>query len=163
LATAGHHPPNRKKAPVYVPTPDNDPDLHRLISLLAMLPGPDDLTFWNTVDRKGRPAEPGGEETEPTGNGYLLGKMKIGIANLLKRPVGDISYFCEYLLMFFDGDRPLLWKHLDNHVVGSGFTERAGERFAHDLCDTAWTIAVRYHKSGREELADKWTTSNHRR
>ena len=145
---------------MYLPTPENDPDMHRLINLLAMLPGPDDITFWNTVDRNGRSAQPGEEETEPIGHGYLLSKMEAAIANLLKQPpsTSGIVYCCEYLLKFFDGDRPQLWTFLNAYVVGRGFTDQAGERFARDLCDTAWRLAVRYQSDGRGYLADKWPT-----
>lgn len=134
--------------------PADDPDMTHLIKLLAMLPGSDDVAFWNTVDRNGRAAD--GDDSEPTGNGYLLGKMNIGIRHLLN---GDPFSFCQYLLKFFDGDRPSLWTFLDRHVVGSGFTDLAGERWTRDLCDTAWRLLVRYHSSGRDDLDTQWPST----
>ena len=132
----------------------DDLDVHHLINLLAMLPGPDDVPFWNTVDRNGRGSDQ--EETQLIGDGYLIGKMEVGIRGLLNPQHSDIAYFCEYLLKFFDGERPLLWQHLSHRVAGSGFTDQAGERWTRDLCDTAWRLTVRYSPQGQRTLAENW-------
>ncbi|WP_329538416.1 hypothetical protein OG568_60065 (plasmid) [Streptomyces sp. NBC_01450] len=134
----------------------DDPDVHHLVQLLAMLPGPDNIVFWNTVDRNGRQADP--NEAEPTGNGYLMKKMEIGIHGLLNPERGDIAYFCEYLLRFFSGERPLLWEHLSAHVPHRDI-DRVGERWARDLTDTAWHLLVRYGPGGQPALSDNWPTA----
>ncbi|MGK3945074.1 hypothetical protein [Streptomyces sp. RP5T] len=133
---------------------NDDPDAHHLVQLLGMLPGPDDITFWHTVDRNGRRAEQ--EEAELTGHSCLIKKMEIGIRGLLNPEQGDIAYFCEYLLRLFSGERPLLWEHLNAYVAHSDI-DRAGERWARDLTDTAWQLFVRYGSGGQRALTVNWS------
>lgn len=138
-----------------------DPDVVHLLHLLSILPGSEDLEFWNNVDAEGYLPRPGDQEHEltPSGDGYLLGKLGAGIGSSLLPKAADRSFvqLAQYVLFFFDGDRPALWKLLDRYSPASDFAAEAGRRFVQELCDTAWTIAVRYdHRAGIESLPDKW-------
>jgi hypothetical protein len=146
---------------VYQPVFTDDPDRHRLISLLGMLPDREDIEFWNNVGRNGARVDPLGveEDVKPDLDGYMLGKFEIGIARLFQEPTDGaaVAYFCQYLLKYFDGDRPTLWRHINSRLSTGRFTDQAGERFTRDLCDTAWRIIVRYDGRG-STLEEKWPT-----
>ncbi|MFF2123451.1 hypothetical protein ACFVXH_39605 [Kitasatospora sp. NPDC058184] len=135
-----------------------DPDLRHLARLLAMLPGRDDIAFWATVDNGASTiVEPGHTGPGTAGPEYILSKMRSGIAKLNKaEDPAAVAYFSHYLLMFFDGDQPALWKYLNDRFSAHGGRSTAGERYTRDLCDTAWRIIARYDTLGDNDLAELW-------
>lgn len=142
-----------------------DPDVERLLRLLAILPGSDNVAFWNQIDAHGLlpEAEATAEEPEASRHGYLLNKMTGYIRAALEPDVRDdmLESLACYVLMFFWGDHPGLWKALDPIIPARSFASDGGfgQRYAQDLCDAAWTVAVRYHDGYRADAADllaKW-------
>ncbi len=149
-----------------------DPDVEHLLRLLAILPGSDNVAFWNQVDAHGLlpEAEATAEDPEPSGHGYLLNKMTGYIRAALKPNASDstLESLACYTLMFFWGDHPGLWKALDSVIPARSFASDGGlgRRYAQDLCDAAWTIAERYHDGYRADAADllaKWPEDRHGR
>jgi len=136
-----------------LPDPDTDPDLAHLIDLLAMLPGPtEDREFWNAVQAQTWPATPGTELE------YIYEKMAAIWRVTRNRDPQTISYLAKYLLFFFSGDKPRLWKIL-NRVTSWDFSLRdddAGRWWAQDVCDTAWALYVRYSHDGDDRWQEKW-------
>lgn len=142
-----------------------DPDVEHLLRLLAILPGSDDVAFWNLVDAHGLlpEDEATAEDPEPSGHGYLLGKMGVFIRAALS-PDASYSTFEDlagYTLMFFYGEHPRLWKALEGRVQLPGFDidDLLGRRYAEELCETALRIATRYNRdycADAVELLEKW-------
>ncbi|MFJ4192096.1 hypothetical protein [Kitasatospora sp. NPDC089509] len=135
-----------------------DSDLRHLARLLAMLPGREDAAFWATVDNGAKHiVKPDDTGQSVGGPEYILSKMQTGITKLnqAKDPAA-IAYFGHYLLMFFDGDQPALWKYLNDLFPAHGGHSTAGERYTRDLCDTAWRIIARYDTKGDNGLAERW-------
>ena len=142
-----------------------DPDVEHLLRLLAILPGADDVAFWNQVNAHG--LVPQAEEMEqdpaPALHGYVLNKMTWHIRTALM-PDADVNAFeslAEYTLMFFSGDHPGLWKLLCSVAPANSFAsdESFGRRYADELCATALKVATRYHHSYRADATDllaKW-------
>lgn len=142
-----------------------DPDVEHLLRLLAILPGADDVAFWNQIDAHGllREAEMLAEDPKPSGDGYLLRKMTGYIRAALKPKPSESTFeaLASYTLMFFWGDHPGLWKALDSVIPGRSFASDGGfgRRYAQELCDTALKVATRYHHGYRgtpEDLLAKW-------
>jgi hypothetical protein len=142
-----------------------DPHVEHLLRLLAILPGSQDVAFWNQVDAHGLlpDAEAGAEDLVPSGHGYLLNKLTGYIHAALEPDVREhmLESLAAYVLMFFWGDHPGLWKTLDRIIPARSFASDGGfgRRYAQDLCDAAWTVAVRYHSGYRADadaLLAKW-------
>lgn len=142
-----------------------DPDIEHLLRLLAILPGAGDVSFWNQIDAHGLlpDAEEMAEDPKPSGDGYLLNKMTSHIRGALAPNAPDRAFesLASYTLMFFWGEHPGLWKALESLVPAGSFASDGGfgRRYAQDLCDAAWTVAVRYHDGYRADAADllaKW-------
>jgi hypothetical protein len=132
-------------------TPAADPDLAHLFDLLAMLPGPiENRAFWDAVQAfvLREPEPPAGYPT------YVYEKMA-NIWDVIQDPSPQrIAYLAKYLMFFFSGDHPEIWKVL-NPVVIPGFGEvDPGRRWATDVCETAWTLYVRY--SANDQWRAKW-------
>jgi hypothetical protein len=147
-----------------------DPDAEHLLRLLAILPGSEQVAFWNQIDAHGLlpDAEATAEDLEPSGNGYLLGKMTGHIRAALAPDAPDSLFasLASYTLMFFWGEHPALWKALESLVPSGSFTGDGGfgRRYAQDLCDAAWKVAVRYHHGYRADAAAllaKWPDERH--
>lgn len=147
----------------------DDPDVQHLLRLLAILPGSDDVAFWNQVDAHGflSEEEATAENPRPSGDGYLLAKMAVHIrAALSARAHGrTFESLAGYTLMFFYGDHPGLWKALESRVQLAGFNieDGIGRRYAEELCDTALRVATRYNQDYRgsaAELLAKWPEPN---
>lgn len=136
-----------------------DPDVEHLLRPLAILPGSDDIAFWNAIDAHGLlpKAESTAENPEPSGHGYLLNKMTghIRAACEPNPPHYAFEALASYTLMFFWGEHPGLWKTLESLVPAGSFASDGGfgRRYAQDLCDAAWTVAVRYHRGYRADAA----------
>ena len=150
-----------RRAPAF-PT---DPDVEHLLRLLAILPGSDDVAFWNQIHAHGllREAEEMAEDPTPSGDGYLLRKMTGYIRAALKPNASQSTFeaLASYTLMFFSGDHPGLWKALDSVVPARSFPSDGGfgRRYARELCDTALKVATRYDRGYRgsaDELLAKW-------
>jgi hypothetical protein len=116
---------------------DDDPDLQHLFDLLRMLPGPtEDREFWTEVQHHTLP---------DTQLGYVYEKMTLIPRTVLDPSPGHISDLAKYLLIFFSGDCPELWDILG--CIAPDFDlrhDQAGRLWANDLCETAWTLYVRY-------------------
>ncbi|WP_103529715.1 hypothetical protein [Streptomyces sp. SM12] len=135
-------------------------DRTRLIQLLAMLPGRDDVEFWNQVGRAGAGYDPetSSEDATPDLDGYVLDKMQSGVDQLLEAPgnQGDIALFCHYLLGWFDGERPLLWKYLNRYFLVGDYTDAAGERICRELSDAAWRLYFTCQNGDSNTLREQW-------
>lgn len=147
-----------------------DPHAEHLLRLLAILPGADDVAFWNQVDAHGLlpEAEASAEDPEPSGHGYLLNKMTGHIRAALTPdpPAHALASLASYTLMFFWGDHPGLWKALERLVPSGSFASDGGfgRRYTQELCDAAWTVAVRYDRGYRADadaLLAKWPDKLH--
>ena len=145
--------------PVRRPAFPADPDVERLLRLLAILPGSDDVAFWNAIDAHGLlpVAESAAENPEPSGHGYLLSKVAGHIRAACEPNAPDHAFagLASYTLMFFWGEHPGLWKTLERLVPAGSFASDGGfgRRYAQDLCDAAWAVAVRYHHGYRADAA----------
>ena len=148
-----------------VPQFPADPDVEHLLRLLAILPGADDVAFWNQVNAHGLlpQAEEMQQDPAPALHGYVLNKMTWHIRAALAPDAGANAFesLAEYTLMFFSGDHPGLWKALGSVAPANSFASDAdfGRRYAEGLCATALTVATRYHHSYRADAADllaKW-------
>lgn len=123
------------------PSPALDPDHEHLYRLLGMLPDADREHFWSTL-----------ATSNGTSTGYISEKM--GHAKRFMPGVdldaGEfrISYLCQYLIMFFGGNKPTLWRAIGGAVFASGAPEweGLGQCFADDLTKTAWRLLVRYRR-----------------
>ncbi|MGK4586210.1 hypothetical protein [Kitasatospora sp. HPMI-4] len=135
-----------------------DPDLRHLARLLAMLPGRDHTAFWATVNNGAeRIVKLENADPNAVGLDYILTKMQSGITHLRKAEnPAAVASFGHHLLMFFDGDRPALWSYLSEYVLFGSGLPTFGERYARDLCDTAWRIIARYDVQGDNDLAERW-------
>jgi hypothetical protein len=94
-----------------------------------------------------------------TSLGHVFQKLS-GIWRTVQDPSpNNIEDLAEYLLFFFAGENPAMWKLL-NAVVRGEITTRndePGRWWASDLCDTAWTLYVRCRRrSGDGQWALKW-------
>ena len=87
-----------------MPTASSDPDLNHLFELLRMLPGPAEAPeFWTDIQH----------QFIKTELGYVFEKMT-SIWHVVQDPSpGNIAYLAKYLMMFFGGDNPELWKILN--------------------------------------------------
>lgn len=154
-----------------IPAFPTDPHAEHLLRMLAILPGCDDVAFWNQVDAHGLlpAAEASAEDPEPSKHsGYLLGKMTDDIrAALSANPPGHaLAVLASHTLMFFWGDHPALWRALESLVPCGSFTGDGGfgRRYVQELCDAAWTVAVRYDRGYRADAAAllaKWPDKLH--
>lgn len=97
------------------------PDLHYLRDVLDPPPPPADpdvlesrrLTGYDEEQRKKRPEN-------------------------LAWGAGKVAMYC---LMFFDGERPKMWEHLDRLCeFNSPWPGAVGRRWAEDVCATAWRL-----------------------
>jgi hypothetical protein len=126
-----------------------DPDVRHLLELLSMLPGPEDREFWTAVQHQALP---------DTDLGYVYEKMS-GIWRVIQDPSRqNIIHLARYLMFFFAGDNPELWKIL-NHIFHDQLSLRndeAGRWWAADVCKTAWTLYVRYLHLGDERWKARW-------
>jgi hypothetical protein len=138
---------------VHMPTAADDPDLHHLFQLLRMLPGPrDHPEFWTAVQDQYLGF---GSDTKP---GYVFEKLST-IWRVAQDPSPEnISYLARYLLVFFAGDNPDLWDLLSAVTRGeiSLRHDHAGRWWASDVCETAWTLYVRYNSPPGVEWLEKW-------
>jgi hypothetical protein len=145
-----------RSAPGY---PD-DPDVEHLLRLLAVLPGRENVAFWNSFYPSGPRSDAESADLDPKAvlDGYVLEKMTVGIRNalgLFRDWPPDYGYLARYVMMFFRDDSPRMFDALDAVVPGEG----NGHRFAQELRETAWHVAVRYdpdYKNGPEEVLAKW-------
>lgn len=131
-----------------------DPDIEHLIDLLRMLPGPkDNPKFWAGIGSEGRSIEPSGKNLD-----YVFEKMT-HLSRFLDDPTPKrLVHLCVYLLHFFSGDRPDLWKIL-NDVTPSESRwghDDTGRWWAEDLTHTAWSLIVRYCDYGDESWRNRW-------
>jgi hypothetical protein len=141
----------------------DDPDVAHLLRLLAVLPGAENVAFWNSIYPDG--PEPDGRplagNPEPAHRGYVLGKMTVSIWEALGAhgQAPNFEYLSRYVMMFFQQDRPKLLEALDAVVPGYEIGEGFGRRFVEELRETAWRVAVRYNAKYQAEPADllsKW-------
>jgi hypothetical protein len=136
--------------------PAQDPDLAHLLDLLAMLPGPtEDREFWAAVQNHGR----GHPEPVTQNLNYVYEKMA-HIWLMLQEPAPSrVSYLARYMLYFFSGDDPDLWKVL-NRVTSHFFSlddDSTDRWWAADVCRTAWALYVRYGPaSADDQWKDRW-------
>jgi hypothetical protein len=136
-----------------LPDLPNDADLEHLLNLLDLLPGPEDREFWSQVGNKGYRHPDQVDRVE-----YIFGNLRAFLGPLQRTPIASfvIPRLAEYLLMFFGEDCPPLWNLLDQRLpsipLPSGML---GQRWANDLCDTAWRLYVRYSADG--SWREKWT------
>ena len=131
--------------------PQDDHDLKHLFKLIRMLPGPvENREFWTAIQ--------GQVIGQDTGLDYVYEKMTL-ISRVLRDPTrAHISDLSRYLLFFFGGNNPELWRIL-NHIFHDGLTIRhdeAGRYWAKDICETAWTLYVRYSYPTDDEWELKW-------
>jgi hypothetical protein len=71
----------------------------------------------------------------------------------------NISDLAEYLMLFFGGDSPELWDSLGCVAPELGLRDdEIGRWWANDVCETAWTLYVRYRQTygPDEHWAVKW-------
>lgn len=144
----------------------DDPDVAHLLRLLAILPGAENVVFWNSIYPDG--PEPEGRlldgNPEAAFHGYVLEKMTISIREALGAhgQAPDFEYLSRYVMMLFRRDRPRLLEALDAVVPGFEIGEGFGLRFAEELRETAWRVAVRYNAKYKAEPSDllaKWPVS----
>lgn len=134
-----------------MPATSDDPDLAHLFELLRMLPGPrENPKFWAAVaDHTGD----GG-----TSVGYVFEKLSL-IWRAVRDPTpAHIRDLARYLLYFFAGDNPELWKIL-NTVTRNQLTmprDETGRWWAEDVSRTAWTLYVRYNQAAGDQWTRKW-------
>ena len=95
-----------------------DPDLEHLLQLLSMLPGPaEDIPFWASI----RARVVGPDPEWPDRVDYAFQKMQ-GVWNVIQDPSPTrVMGLAEYMLVFFSGDDPELWKLL-NRVTNRFFS-----------------------------------------
>jgi hypothetical protein len=129
----------------------DDPDLTHLFELLRMLPGPrENQEFWTAVQHQAV-----GNDTHL---GYVFEKMT-SIWRTFQEPSPErINHLARYLLFFFAGENPELWQIL-NTLFHDGLSLRndePGRWWASDVCETAWTLYVRYHQPADGQWALKW-------
>lgn len=133
-----------------MPLAADDPDLAHLFELLRMLPGPaENREFWTAV-------HPSGDASRLS---YVYEKMSV-IGQVAKDPSPqNVEYLARYLLYFFAGERPRLWKTL-NTVFDNDLTMTAdepGRWWAEDTCRTAWALYIRYRQRPRYDgWARQW-------
>jgi hypothetical protein len=90
-------------------TVSDDPDLAHLFELLRMLPGPhDDPGFWTSVQHQ--------VVGSNTSLGYVFEKLSAIWRTVLDPSPGNIEDLARYILFFFAGENPAMWKIL-NRVV----------------------------------------------
>ncbi|WP_439681567.1 hypothetical protein [Embleya sp. MST-111070] len=144
---------------------DLHPDIEHMLELLAMIPGPDDIDFWNDVNAGRYTSGPEGGLLD---SGYFTGKVRTFLHRYLATgdPV-DAAALAKYLLVFFDYDADSLRGAVD-FAVGDAPRLVLGPRWIADMTDTAWRVYV--HNGGRhivklpwrEVLADKWPETRDR-
>ncbi|MBY8871828.1 hypothetical protein K7640_08240 [Micromonospora sp. PLK6-60] len=126
-----------------------DPDHVHLYRLLAMLPGPDDQDFWEVVARAN------GVDLH-----YIYEKMG-HLAHYRRDPAPannpgyTIATFCTYLIMFFGGEKPEIWRRIAGSLFNVGDNQGGlGARFVADLTDTAWRLTARYRPTNDARLGN---------
>jgi hypothetical protein len=129
---------------------DDDSDFTHLCDLLRMLPGPrESSTFWAEI------AEYTATGTEVR---YVFEKLS-SIPRAVQEPTpAHIEYLARYLLFFFAGDKPALWRTLNavtNDTV-SVTNDDVGRWWAEDVCRTAWALYVRYNQTVDTQWLGKW-------
>ncbi len=140
----------------------SDPDVAHLFDLLAVLPGPtEDRKFWAAVQANALASRPALEETESPGKDeldYVYEKMSNVWRVVRDQSPTAITYLAKYLLFFFSGNSPRLWRIL-NRVTVAEFSlnsDDGGRWWAEDVCRTAWALFVRYAKYDDDRWVDKW-------
>lgn len=131
-----------------------DLDVEHLIDLLRMLPGPkENPRFWAGVGTEGRSLEPTGRNLD-----YVFEKMT-HLSRFLQDPTPRrLVHLCDYLLHFFSGERPALWKVLNDitPTESSWGHDDTGRWWAEDVTRTAWLLVVRYRDYGDETWQAMW-------
>jgi hypothetical protein len=134
----------------------DDPDLAHLFDLLGALPAPREATeFWTAVQHQALGSG--------TALGYVFQKLT-GIGRTAREPTpANITDLARYLLFFFAGDNPALWKILNGLFPDLTLHhDEAGRLWASDVSQTAWTLFVRYRAPGRDPWLDAWQADDWR-
>lgn len=110
----------------------NDPDLHHLRNLIALLPSPDNHGWWSAF--------------APRHRGYAEKIRIVGESVADPDPV-TLAYACRYLLLFFSDLNEEMWQHMNVAELGLDLGGHAppGRYLAEDICRTAWALYVRYN------------------
>lgn len=144
------------------PDPANDPDVTHMLDLLSILPGPaENPAFWAGVQAAAKDHELTPENLEPTHRNldYVFPKMS-GLTFFLRDPKpATLTYLCKYLLWFFSGDRPEVWKVLNGLAMDESRWghDDSGRWWAEDLTRVTWVLYVRYRRDGDDRWRDKWS------
>lgn len=114
-----------------------------LLDLWDMLPPESDSSFWSELSRAAW-----GDES------YFMGKMH-SVRHMLRQYVDGGSrslyaaqYLAQYVLLFFDREKPAVFELLDKVGDVRGEKGRTGRRWAADATATAWRLYV----PGRAEI-----------
>ncbi|KQC35034.1 hypothetical protein [Frankia sp. ACN1ag] len=134
-----------------------------MLKLLAMIPGPDDVWFWNRINEgryRGHPSlEPeewSGEDTRGfIDGGYTVKKIIGHLPGTLRGEVQATGLLASYLIVFFDHDSDSLRQAIAVRV-GEGFSGLFGQRWIDDMLATAWRVYVTHPVTPRKDLAETW-------
>ncbi|MET9019221.1 hypothetical protein ABZV93_04485 [Actinopolymorpha sp. NPDC004070] len=90
--------------------------------------------------------------------GYITSSLGAALTKADRRPLADWTlqdkrYLTQYVLMFFDGERPDLWEVVSERVsMGGGMHPgAAGRRWCQDVCATAWRLWMDSYGAERGE------------
>jgi hypothetical protein len=110
--------------------PAEDPDLHHLRRLLALLPAPEHHDWWSHFEGR---------------HGDYINKVRF-IADTIAAPDDDaLPIACRYLLLFFSNSNEDTWWEMHTGHLDLDLGDiPPGRYLAEDICRTAWTLFVRY-------------------
>jgi hypothetical protein len=131
-------------------------DNEHLYELLGMLPPASEKRFWTAV-----------AEDNDVGVGYIFEKMSY---TYLYRNGADPSPYhgvhpgdFSYLIMFFGGDKPLIWEAINYYIFNTAANDSViGQCMARDIAEAAWRVIVGsrvYFHADRMQIND-WRHSD---
>lgn len=139
-----------------------DPDVQHLLDLLVMIPGRDNVLFWNRVNA-GQYSGDSENEERFIDAGYAVKKIGQYLPRVLRGDAEATADLASYLIMFFDSDSESMRLavsaeigHLPSNVLGRLWIE--------DMITTAWQVYVTHAGSSsrslwNRDLAAKWAHS----
>lgn len=151
---------------------ETDPDIRRMLNLLSMLPGSDEVGFWNAVNSaRHRSGTDNADDDVQDGQdgGYAVGKITRYLNEYLKQgDPGIAATLAGYLIMFFDHDADSL-RQTVARAVGDLPGDVLGGRWLTDVTATAWRVYVEHGKTSallgaawNRTLAEKWPDDRRR-
>jgi hypothetical protein len=137
-----------------------DADIEHMLRLLALIPGPEDVDFWNDIHAGRRNSGPEGALRD---SGYATGKITFNLHRYLT--TGEPKFAADlatYLLMIFDHEADSIPAAVD-FAIGNLASGVLGRRWITDMTAAAWRVYARHSDrptgsslSWHDILVEKW-------